>query len=373
MRRLSVFLVMAALVAATVGCHGSVQYVLSITSTQGGSVTEPGEGPFTCDQGTVISLVAETEEGYSFAGWTGDVGTIADVSEAATNITMNGDYSITANFAMPILDWYDLDAIRAGPGGSYVLMNDLDSSTAGYTELASSSANDGNGWQSIGTGDTYASFDGEFDGQGHEIRDLFIDRPDEDYVGVFGLVNDGGLIKDIGVVNISAAGNAYVGGLVGMNMHGTVTDSYSTGSVTGDYFIGGLVGGSNGTVINSYSAASVVGDWMVGGLMGVNIYGGTVANSCAAGDVAGTKEVGGLVGYNVGTSVANSYWDIETSGQSSSAGGTGANTAEMKDITTFSGSAWDIAAVAPGEADPAYIWNIVDGQSYPFLSWQAVA
>jgi len=74
------------------------QYDLSISSTEGGSVIEPGEGVFTYDEGTVVDLMAEAEEGYRFAKWTGDVGTIADVHAAATTITMNGDYSITANF-----------------------------------------------------------------------------------------------------------------------------------------------------------------------------------------------------------------------------------------------------------------------------------
>ena len=73
-------------------------YDLSINSTEGGSVTDPGEGVFTYDEGTVVDLVAEAEEGYRFDEWTGNVSTIADVYAAATNITMNGDYSITSNF-----------------------------------------------------------------------------------------------------------------------------------------------------------------------------------------------------------------------------------------------------------------------------------
>jgi len=71
---------------------------LSINSTGGGSVTEPGEGTFTYDEGTVVDLVATPDAGYRFVEWTGDVGTIADVNAVATTITMNGDYSITANF-----------------------------------------------------------------------------------------------------------------------------------------------------------------------------------------------------------------------------------------------------------------------------------
>jgi len=75
-----------------------VQYDLTISSTAGGSVTTPGEGTFTYNAGTVVDLVAEAEEGYSFVNWTGDVGTIANFDAATTNITMDDNYSITANF-----------------------------------------------------------------------------------------------------------------------------------------------------------------------------------------------------------------------------------------------------------------------------------
>jgi hypothetical protein len=71
--------------------------------------------------------------------------------------------------------------------------------------------------------------------------------------------------------------------------------------------------------------------------------------------------------------VRNSFWDIETSGQSTSAGGTGKTTAEMKNLATFAGAVWDIVAVDHGETNPAYTWNIVDGETYPFLGWQSVS
>jgi hypothetical protein len=71
---------------------------LSVNATEGGSVTAPGEGTFTYDEGMSVDLVAEAEEGYRFVNWTGDVDTIADVKDATTNITMDDDYSITANF-----------------------------------------------------------------------------------------------------------------------------------------------------------------------------------------------------------------------------------------------------------------------------------
>jgi len=94
--------------------------------------------------------------------------------------------------------------------------------------------------------------------------------------------------------------------------------------------------------------------------------------------VTGNEEVGGLVGRNlVGSNiegtVSNSFWNTETSGQGSSAGGTGKTTAEMKDIVTFSGAGWNIIAVGnPDTRNPSYIWNVVEGVTYPFLSWQPV-
>jgi len=74
------------------------EHTFTISSTAGGSVTTPGEGDFTYDEGTVISLEAEPDEGYQFRNWTGDVDTIANLEAASTRITMNDNYSITANF-----------------------------------------------------------------------------------------------------------------------------------------------------------------------------------------------------------------------------------------------------------------------------------
>jgi uncharacterized repeat protein (TIGR02543 family) len=74
------------------------QYSLIISSTSGGAVTTPGEGTFTRDAGTVVSLVATPATGYQFVGWTGDVGTIANVNAASTTITINDSYSIRADF-----------------------------------------------------------------------------------------------------------------------------------------------------------------------------------------------------------------------------------------------------------------------------------
>ena len=95
--RVSIFLIMVALIAGMVGC-GGVKYDLTIASTAGGSVTTPGERTFTYNQGKVVKLRTCSPIGHRFVNWTGDMGTIATVNSAWTTITMNGNYSITANF-----------------------------------------------------------------------------------------------------------------------------------------------------------------------------------------------------------------------------------------------------------------------------------
>jgi hypothetical protein len=72
--------------------------------------------------------------------------------------------------------------------------------------------------------------------------------------------------------------------------------------------------------------------------------------------------------------VTNSFWDTETSGQTTSHDGTGKITAEMKNIATFSEAGWNIIAVADiNMRDTTQVWNIVDGETYPFPSWQSTA
>jgi hypothetical protein len=75
------------------------QHNLTVSSTAGGSVTTPGEGTFAYNASTVLDLVAKADSGHRFVNWTGNVTTIANVNGASTTITMNGSYSIVANFA----------------------------------------------------------------------------------------------------------------------------------------------------------------------------------------------------------------------------------------------------------------------------------
>jgi uncharacterized protein YkwD len=103
MKRIGIFLVVAALMAGMAGCAAigagyGQSCLLTITSSSGGSVITPGEGTFACGDGEVVNLWAQPQAGYLFVNWTGNVGTIANPSAASTTITANGSYSIRANF-----------------------------------------------------------------------------------------------------------------------------------------------------------------------------------------------------------------------------------------------------------------------------------
>ena len=97
MARVIIFLITVALIVGLIGC-APIRYTLTISSTSGGSVITPGEGTFTYNKGKVVRLWARSALGHAFDEWTGDVETINTVNSFVTTITMNGDYSITANF-----------------------------------------------------------------------------------------------------------------------------------------------------------------------------------------------------------------------------------------------------------------------------------
>ena len=296
------------------------QYTLTISSTAGGSVTTPGEGPFTYEEGTMVDLVAEAEEGYVFIGWTGDVTGVVDIDAASTSIAAGGHHFVAANFAKGIYSWYDLDAVKDNLSGSYVLMNDLGSTAPGYAELAGPAANGGRGWEPIGSlaVDPFyfgtvdcVPFVGVFDGQGYEVSDLSVRRPDEGGMGLFGLIGERGTVRNLGLRNAEVVGCGWAGSIAGHNS-GTLSNSYSDAIVRGDGYVGGLVGGNSGTLSYSSSGGTVTGEWGVGGLVGINS--GTVLNSRSTGSVSSAANAGGLVGWQHHGSVENSHFGGSVTG-----------------------------------------------------------
>lgn len=253
-------------------------------------------------------------------------------------------------------------------------------------------------------------FNGGFDGNGHIIRNANVNMPNNNYIGIFTYTGSNCIIVNVGIEHAIIRGNGGVGGLAGLNA-GMIKKSYVTGSVRGGGSIGGLVGSNWGNITNCYTGASVQGESVVGGFVGGN-GDGSISNCYSIGSVIGDSDVGGLVGlmwegaisecyatgsvsadsrtgglvgynddgiitncYSTGSIDANEYtggligandgsiiaclWDIETSGQSISAGGHGLGTILMKSLTTYSNLGWT-----------GNNWVIADGLDYPHLIWE---
>ena len=193
---------------------------------------------------------------------------------------------------------------------------------------------------------------------------------------VGGLVGDNGGDVTYCYSSSEVSGSGYyVGGLVGHSDSGHVTYCYSTGSVSGGEIVGGLVGGNlwegmfylgprYHLVSNCYSTGSVSGDFRVGGLVGYNR--GTITNCYSTGSISGNESVGGLVGENINELAAACFWDIQTSGQATSDGGTGLTTKVMQDIQTYWDAGWDFAGeIKDGLHDH---WQMPEGGGYPVLA-----
>jgi len=180
-------------------------------------------------------------------------------------------------------------AATANLAGHYALGGNIDAS-------ATSGWNSGAGFEPIGNSTT--SFTGSFDGLGHTISGVTINRPTLDRVGLFGLTGNTAEIRNAGLSSVNITGNTYVGGLAGYNDGGSISNSYASGQVVGGlYYAGGLLGGNAGSISNSYSTSTVNGALGAGGLVGKNI--GSISNSYATGQVVGSGPyTGGLVGGN---------------------------------------------------------------------------
>jgi len=226
-------------------------------------------------------------------------------------------------------------------------------------------------------GNSITAFTGSYNGQGGTVAGLTINRPTTTFVGLFGFAV-GGEVKNIGVTTASITGNYFVGGIVGYVLNSTdIANCFSSGSVTGNYFVGGLTGFlDDGSLLdNCGSTASVSGNRYVGGLSGRNL--ASVSDCYAAGSVSGTSYTGGLAGDGAGTAT-NSFYDTQTTGQTTSAGGTGKTTAEMKDIATYTSlatsgltTAWDFVGEENDDSGILDWWNMdtTYNSGYPVPSW----
>jgi len=288
----------------------------------------------------------------------------------------------------------------------FIVVNDINMAGFTYTTaLIGPDINDSSG------GFQGTAFTGIFDGNDCSISNLSIDTAgaDNDFLGLFGRIEEPGQIKNLGIQDVSITGgdNSYLlGGLCGVTT-GTISKCYATGSVTGGNGLGGLCGYNYDSILNCYSIGSVTGaddSLQIGGLCG-GIFSGTISNCYATGSVSGgdySEMVGGLCGYNSRSTISNcyeagsasggsnvgglvgyddsgsytySFWNIETSPEVNGIGNIsdpnviGKTTAEMQAESTFTDYGWDfVGEVTNGTED---IWRMCwDGGWYPRLAWQ---
>src|SRR5690606_28086892 len=190
-----------------------------------------------------------------------------------------------AGTSWQITDIYGLQGLTTTLDANAVLANDIDASgTSGW--------NGGLGFEPIGT--IGNPFSGSLNGQGNVIQGLTIVRPLQLAVGLFGSIDNDGVITGVGLSGGSVTGEDMVGALAGSS-RGTISESYSALSVTGNSSIGGLVGSlaGVGAISQSYATGPVQGEAAVGGLVGFNS--GSVSESYASGVIQLQPIVGGLV------------------------------------------------------------------------------
>lgn len=248
------------------------------------------------------------------------------------------------------------------------------------------------GWIQIGQ--FYTRFSGSYDGQGYIISDLYFDsneNTDRQGKGLFGYAESGAVIKNVNLININYTGVFYTGGLIG-NCSGTiVSNCYVHGKILSYTEGGGLVGrSSSSSVVNCVTDVSMTGNQWSGGLIGRNIsseitncysIGSVISENDYTGGLIGDNDnsiisycystgvvkasgsyKGGLIGKNESSSISECFWDTEMSGLTTSAGGTGKTTEEMREVTTFISAGWDfLGETQNGTKD---IWDI--GNDYNF-------
>lgn len=242
-------------------------------------------------------------------------------------------------------------------------------------------------------GDSRNPFSGTYDGAGKFISNLTITYCPACGVlpsGLFGVL-DGGVIKNVTlldvninendiagslvgrnrgqIINCSAegtlSGRNYAGGLVGYN-EGQIIDSRSEVTVSGKKSVGGLAGYNLGTIRNCYASGPVTGEEETGGLVGTHLDRALIATSYARGQVSGNDNAGGLVGYN-GAVVESGYWDLETSGRER---GIGTGLREGARGLTSSQMTGASAYHYMPDFDFQSTWLLTE--SYPALHWEDV-
>lgn len=236
--------------------------------------------------------------------------------------------------------------------------------------------NDSLGWNCFGYSTLNAStsfpFRGTYNGQGHTISNLYINRPDETGIGFFASTNRAE-ISNLGFEGVNVIGDWGPAGIVGEIDDSTrVINCFVKGTITGSSYVGGITSYNNASIIkNCYFIGSIVGVEGMGGITGCNDA-GLIENCYVAGTVPNGDLAGVLVGSNDSATISNSFWDTDLAGTIPGIGdnseGTltnvlGKTTAQMKTDSTFTNAGWDFVTTWKTEDNinngyPALIWEV---------------
>jgi hypothetical protein len=177
----------------------------------------------------------------------------------------------------------------------------------------------------------------------------------------------------------TVGGSRGVGGLIGQNATASIRRCWTDGIVSGEQEVGGLIGrNSGGEISDSYSLTDVSGVVYFGGLVGYHApscdcttaKAGVIERCYAAGPVSGVSVPGGLSPVNDRSRITDSFWDIEATGCKSSAGGTARTTRQMQTLSTYLAAGWDFIGEKQNGTDD--IWCPPAPGDYPRLAWQTV-
>lgn len=167
--------------------------------------------------------------------------------------------------------------------------------------------NNGAGWDPIGES-PIDCFLGIYNGNNYNISNLYINRPEESYCGLFASANQGSIV-DLALTNVNITGGGSVGGLCGYSRNDHIINGcYVTGTINGNDTIGGLVGYTAGNVDSSYTSVSITGNTSVGGLIGC-VNSASINNSYAIHNIQAIGSTGGLFGYCLDVTALNCYCD----------------------------------------------------------------
>ena len=286
---------------------------------------------------------------------------------SATNTFADGAGTEANPYQVQTLD--QLNAVRNYPTACFIQIADIDAAaTTGW--------NSGAGWDPID------NFSGKYNGDGHKVSNLFVNRPSENYIGLFGITGSGSSIWDLGVENVNITGYYYVGGFAGYS-RGSIQNCYAKGTVSVAYLIaGGFLGYSTtgSSVNNCYSNTQVIRlagstDLNIGSFCG-RLYIGTITKCYTTGAVVyqGTtnptnKGFVGSVGATI--TMSGNFWNTETTGQTSTSGtATGLTKTQMRTLLTFTNASWDFLGESVNGTEDIWGINAVLNSGYPFLSWE---